>query len=236
MVQLEWTFLGRVDYQVALRLQYVHAGRVASGANPRLFLLDHPPPITLGRSADRSHLRLTPEEYAAMGFGLPRSLRGGDGTYHGPGQLVGYPVASLDAAGCRVADWVRGHAEAIIGLLGMWGISASWSDVHPGIWVGRRKIAAVGFHISRRISTHGFALNLRPDLSHYDTIVPCGLSDPGVTSMERLGIDAPGMGEVAEALAGRIARRFGWRLGPALDAWSVISERRDGVTASVANG
>ncbi len=235
MVQLDWTFLGRVDYQVGLQLQYGHAGRVALGANPRLFLLEHPPTITLGRSANRSNLQRPKEEYARMGFGLHHVLRGGDVTYHGPGQLVGYPVASLDVADCSVTDWVSGHAEAIIGLLKMWGISANWSDVHPGVWVSRRKIAAVGFHISRRVSTHGFALNLRPDLSHYETIVPCGLHELGVTSLERLGVVVPEMLEAAEELAGRIARRFGWRLGPALDAGCVMGERKDGIAASQAN-
>ena len=234
MVQLEWTYLGRVSYPLALNLQSAAARRVAAGGPPRLLLLEHPPTITLGRSADSGNLRLDPVELARRGFGLHRVSRGGDVTYHGPGQLVGYPIAHLGQVGCSVPKWVQGHARALAASLAHFGIDARWSDVHPGLWVGREKIAALGFQISRRVSTHGFALNLEPDLSHYDTIVPCGLSNLGVTSMVRQGVRASSMAHLAARVARQVANVFDWELGAALDPEHVFAEREYGVSVPLA--
>lgn len=227
MACLDWTFLGRLAYRTALGLQVRHARKVAAGAAPVLFLMEHPPTVTLGRHADPAHLKLDVEEFARRGFEVHRVKRGGDVTYHGPGQLVGYPVASLDSVSCSVPRWVGGHAEAIIRFLQSYRIRAEWSSGFPGVWVGRKKIAALGFHISRRVSTHGFALNLDPDLSDFDTIVPCGLRDRGVTSMRALGARLPSMEAAAGQIAGMVAEAFGWSPGAKLQADRVLNEIED---------
>jgi len=222
MALLDWTYLGRQAYRTALRLQYRQASRVAAGAAPLLIFLEHPPVITLGRHADPSHLRLSSGELAARGVEVHRVKRGGDVTYHGPGQLVGYPVACLGST--SVPRWVEGHAQAVVRFLQSHQVPATWSEENPGVWVGDDKIAALGFHISRRVSTHGFAVNIDPDLSHFNAIVPCGLRDRGVTSMRALGVRIPSMEEAARQLAGLVAESFGWSLGAARSADQVMNE------------
>lgn len=222
MAPLDWTFLGRQAYRTALRLQYSQAGRVAAGAAPLLIFLEHPPTITLGRHADGANLKLSKEELAARGIEVHRVKRGGDVTYHGPGQLVGYPVACLGST--SVPRWVEGNARAVVRFLQGHQVPAEWSPENPGVWVGQDKIAALGFHISRRVSTHGFAVNVDPDLSHFNTIVPCGLQDRGVTSMRALGVRVPALGEAARQLAGLVAESFGWSPGVARQADQVLNE------------
>lgn len=224
MTRLAWTYLGRVPYAEATCLQGVCARKVARGAEPVLLLLEHPPVVTLGRHADPSHLRMTPEEFRRLGIQLAHTDRGGDVTFHGPGQLVGYPIASLRQAGCSVPDWVRGHAEAVVAFLDEYGVRGAWSDTHPGVWVGSSKIAAFGFHISRKVSTHGFALNIDPDLGSFTTIVPCGLEHRGVTSMRRLCRVVPSLPEAAARLAARVAARFGWALGDRIRVGEIRKE------------
>lgn len=231
MAPLEWTFLGRVEYGRALSLQAACARRVAMGGPPRLLLLEHPNVITLGRSADRTHLCLSEAEYARRGIGLYQVARGGDVTCHGPGQLVGYPVASLDQAGVSVPAWVEGHARAIIAYAARQGVLASWSPIHPGVYAGGDKLAALGFHISRRVSTHGFALNVDPDLGLFETIVPCGLTHCGVTSLARLGVSVPPMSEVAAEVAELVAAQFGFALKRPLPALEVLEEASEGAPA-----
>ena len=232
MATLHWIFLGRVPYPLGLSLQQAQASRVRAGADPILFLLEHPKTITLGRSADPGHLRLGEQELARRGFGVYRVARGGDVTYHGPGQLVGYPVAALPGGAGSVPRWVRAHAGALIAFLKDHGIDGTWSDLHPGVWVGREKIGALGFQISRGVSTHGFALNICPDLAHFDTIVPCGLSRMGVTSMAALGSRVPTLEEAAERVAFLVARQLGWTPGEALDSGEVLEEFADDVSLS----
>lgn len=214
-MRVAWSYLEQVPYRLALRWQQQAAERVRRGEDGALLLLEHPPTVTLGRSADPQHLRLPLQEYRRRGIPVVRVKRGGDVTFHGPGQLVGYPVVSLAVMRVSVPEWVRGNAEALIGFLADRGVPARWCDEHPGVWVGQDKIAAVGFHLDRRVSTHGFALNLGPDLSGFETIVPCGLYQRGVTSLARLGVESPPMAQAAREVAERLARRFGWRLVPA---------------------
>ena len=222
MAHMDWTFLGTVAYEKALQIQYALAGEVAAGADPVLFMLSHPPTVTLGRSADPKNLKLSEEEYADRGIEVFRVRRGGDVTFHGPGQLIGYPLASIRSLGISVPAWVRGFAEVIIAYLRQIGVEARWSADNPGVWVGDEKIAALGFHISRGVSTHGFALNIDPDLSCYETIVPCGIRQHGVTSIARQAVAVPRMEDAAAELAIITAREFGFGRGRQLPASTFV--------------
>jgi lipoate-protein ligase B len=129
---------------------------------------------------------------------------------------------------------VEGNARAIVRFLPDHQIPARWSQGNPGVWVGEDKIAALGFHISRCVSTHGFALNIDPDLSHFNNIVPCGLRDRGVTSMRALGVRVPALREAAEQMAGLVAESFGWSLGAARPADQVLNEIEESTHIRVA--
>ena len=154
----------------------------------QLLLLQHPPVITLGVKArhDRSHVLLAPEALAARGVELLESGRGGDVTYHGPGQLVGYPILDLRPDRCDVHRYVRDIEDVLLRAAAQFGIRAERSAGLTGVWVGEDKLAAIGVRIARWITSHGFALNVSTDLSHFEFIVPCGITDRGVTSLERL--------------------------------------------------
>jgi lipoyl(octanoyl) transferase len=164
------------------------------GTAPDLLLLgEHPPVITLGRNADREHLRLPPGELGRRGVELHETNRGGDVTYHGPGQLVGYPILDLADHRKDVVWYVRSLEEVLIRAAAEFGLMAERKQApegkrpfYTGVWVGEEKLAAIGVHISRWVTTHGFAFNVTTDLTHFGLIVPCGIGDKGVTSLERL--------------------------------------------------
>ena len=207
--------LGTVGYQAALDLQTQLVEERKQGRIPdQLLLLEHPPVITLGarnRNA-RSNVLESADALAQRGVGLFETGRGGDVTYHGPGQLVGYPIIELPPARHDVHRYVRDLEEVLIQAVSDFGISASRIPGLTGIWVGDSKLAAIGVRISRWVTSHGFALNVSTDLSNFGLIVPCGISDKGVTSMERL-LDRPvPMAEVADAVVARFHGLFG---GPA---------------------
>ncbi len=212
MLELTWKYLGRVDYARALAIQEDKAAQVALGGAPCLLCMEHPPTITMGRQAEQNHLRLSMEEYRDRGIKLFQIKRGGDVTYHGPGQLIAYPIGDLRRAGLSVPAWVRGHGEAICTVLAELGLSARWSDSHPGVWVDGAKVAALGFRVVHGVSTHGMALNLDCDLSAFDTIVPCGLRSHSVTSLAALGVKVPSLELLAGRLARAVAEQFGWHL------------------------
>lgn len=181
--------LGLVSYEEGLALQrdLVEARRQEEIPDT-LLLLQHPPVITLGVKvrADRSHIIAAPEVLAARGIAVHESGRGGDVTFHGPGQLVGYPIFDLNPDRRDLHRYVRDIEESLIRALARFGVQASRIQGLTGVWVGDDKVAAIGVRISRWITSHGFALNVDPDLGCFELIVPCGIADRGVTSMARL--------------------------------------------------
>jgi lipoyl(octanoyl) transferase len=231
-------YLGRVGYHEGLRLQAEIAALVADGRLKNvLLLLEHPPVLTLGRNANRANVLASDEMLAARGVTLHEINRGGDVTYHGPGQLVGYPIFDLrtikNPNGGRMGpvDFVRGMEEALIRVCVGFGVQAERVPGLTGVWCGankglgteglgtscqpgaaERKIGAIGIHVAKGITSHGFALNVTTDLREFDLIVPCGIADHGVTSLEReLAFDGQHARPVPslETVADQAARQFG---------------------------
>ena len=199
--------LGRIDYASALQLQQQLATDRKQGLVPdQLLLLEHPHVITLGRNGHMENLLADDDILARAGISFYPTDRGGDVTYHGPGQLVGYPILDLRDWKRDVGAYVRAVEETIILTLADYGIEAGRIPKLTGVWVGERKIAAIGVHLSRWVTSHGFALNVSTDLSYFQYIVPCGLTKP-VTSMAALGVRAS-LDEVGAKLAVHFARIF----------------------------
>jgi len=202
-------FLGRVDYAEAMDLQETCARRLKEGGEERLLLLEHPPVITLGRNARREDVLFDREALLARGVSVASSNRGGQVTYHGPGQLVGYPILDLSPDRRDVARYLRDLEEVLIRALARCGVGATRIEGLTGVWAGEEKIASIGVHLSRWITTHGFALNVNTDLAHFSLIVPCGLNTRRVTSVERLlGRGVP-LRDVAAVLLPEFAAVFG---------------------------
>lgn len=226
--ELQVRRLGLVPYAEALELQQeLVEARKAGCIADQLLLLQHPPVITLGvkTRSDRSHVLATPEVLAAHGVELFETGRGGDVTYHGPGQLVGYPILDLRPDRCDVHRYVRDLEEALILVAGAFGVRAERVRGLTGVWAGRDKLAAIGVRISRWITSHGFAFNVGTNLGHFNLIVPCGIADRGVTSLERLlGRPIP-MRDVEVAAGHAVARVFGRRLAGEALAGSGPRER-----------
>ena len=199
--------LGRMDYGKALELQQQLAGERKQGLIPdQLLLLEHPHVITLGRNGHLENLLADDRLLARAGIAFFPTDRGGDITYHGPGQLVGYPIVDLREWKRDVGAYVRAIEQVIIDTLAGYDIAGGRISGLTGVWVEGRKIAAIGVHISRWVTSHGFALNVSTDLSYFQYIVPCGLSKP-VTSMAQLGVDAR-LDEVSRSLAVHFGRVF----------------------------
>jgi lipoyl(octanoyl) transferase len=208
---LEVRRLGCVPYAEALALQRALVDqRRAEQVGDLLLLVEHPPVLTLGVKGDggRSHILASPETLAARGIQVCESGRGGDVTYHGPGQIVGYPIINLKPDRCDVHRYVRDLEEALIRVSDDYGIDTSRVSGRTGVWAGADKLAAIGVRISRWITSHGFALNHTTDLTDFDLIVPCGISDGGVTSLEKLGCTAT-RAEVEDRITRHVADVFG---------------------------
>jgi lipoate-protein ligase B len=192
MRKLQARELGLIPFAEAWTLQKSLAEQRKRAEIPdQLLLLEHPHVLTLGRNGHLENILATPERLAALGIDVVEIDRGGDITYHGPGQIVGYPILDLREWKRDVVAYVRAIEESIIAALARFGILADREPGATGVWVGqgpdRAKICAIGVHLSRWVSTHGFALNWTTDLSYFRYIVPCGLTRP-VTSMEALGV------------------------------------------------
>ena len=196
-----------MDYAEAFRLQRELVASRQRGVIPdQLILLEHPHTITLGRNGKPEHLLASEDILRRAGISFQETDRGGDITYHGPGQLVGYPIIDLREWKRDVAAYVRAIEQVLIDTLADFGIGAERVAGLTGVWTGGRKIAAIGVHISRWVTSHGFALNVTTDLSYFQYIVPCGLTLP-VTSMAELGVHAD-PDEVARRLAAHFGRIF----------------------------
>jgi len=216
--------LGRVSYAKGLRvMQDVVGARKAQAIGDTLILLEHPPVLTLGRNATRANILATDEELASKGVEVHEINRGGDVTYHGPGQLVGYPVLDLrgDLPGKRgphlgPVDFVRLMEEALILTCKDFGVPAQRVCKRTGVWtlaggkVAEKKVAAIGIHVSQAVTSHGFALNVSPDLRDFEWIVPCGIADREVTSLELESpmTPSPTMEQAANSTAASFGRVF----------------------------
>jgi lipoyl(octanoyl) transferase len=210
---LEVRHLGRLRYAEGLELQArLVADRQAGRIGDTLLLLEHDPVFTLGRNARAENVLHPDEALRARGFDVFETGRGGDVTYHGPGQVVGYPILHLAPDRCDVHRYVRDLEEVMIRTCADYGVEARRVPGMTGAWVGDDKIGAIGVRIARWVTSHGFALNVTTDLTPFDLIVPCGIRGRGVTSLARvIDRDVP-LGDVAEALARHLAAVLGRRL------------------------
>ena len=238
-------WLGRIGYREAADLQETcaRALKAAQDGGPAaaesLFLLEHPPVITLGRNAQEADVLADAPTLRARGVTIERANRGGQVTYHGPGQLVGYPILDLHPDRRDVGRYLRDLEEVLIRTLAHLGIASGRQAEGTGVWAGGAKIAALGVHLSRWVTTHGFALNVTTDLTHFDLIVPCGIRTRGVTSIARLLGRPVTFAEVVEPLVAEFGARFGREMvagdEPARDGLAPAAARRaDPARAEVA--
>ena len=198
----ETRWLGTLDYSEGLRVQEHCVQQLASNeGEEQLLLLEHPHVFTLGRGADSSNILTGRAELQALSVEVHETGRGGDVTYHGPGQLVGYPIINLRPDRCNVHRYVRDVEEVLIRTIADFGISGSRIGGLTGVWVGDEKLGAIGVRIARWITSHGFALNVNTDLSYFRMIVPCGIAGKGVTSLSRLLGKRIDIEEVGRAVA-----------------------------------
>lgn len=211
-----WTLPGPIDYERAWDWQRQLVDRRAANAIPDgLLLLQHPHIYTLGRLAKPEHVLADAATLERIGARLLAVDRGGDVTYHGPGQLVGYPIVALRPRGGDVHRYLRDLEEVLIRAIAEWGLAGRREPGYTGVWVGEAKIAAIGVRVSRGVASHGFALNVAPDLAYFGQIIPCGIRDRGVTSMARLLARPPSVEQVVERVAGHFAQVFDLPLIPA---------------------
>ncbi len=198
--------LGKLDYKEAWEVQLAtHAAVVAGDAPPTLLLVEHPPVVTFGKKGGRENLLVREDFLLEKGFSLYDVERGGDVTYHGPGQVVGYPIFRV---GRRVQAYLRGLEGAMINVLAGYGVEGVGSPGYAGVWVGNDKVVAIGVAIKRDVSFHGFALNVSTNLNHFNYIVPCGLQGKGVASLSSLLGRQVGLDEVKPKLVASFREVF----------------------------
>lgn len=220
MNRLRCAFLGRVPYAEAVGLQERLVDRVRRGeAADTLLLLTHPPVITLGRTAKPGHVLIEDGARVARGIELHEAGRGGDVTYHGPGQLVGYPIVALSGVRRDAHRYLRDLEEGLIAAAAAFGVHASRLSGLTGVWVGPDKLAAIGVRIGTGwVTSHGFALNCGSDLSGFETIVPCGIGDRAVTSLSRRVGREVSPEEAAPIVAAAVAAALGFEAAWDADA------------------
>jgi lipoyl(octanoyl) transferase len=209
--------LGLMDYAECLVIQERLLDMRQKGeAGDTLLLVEHPPVLTLGRRGKRSNILASDEKLGEMGIKTYEVSRGGDVTYHGPGQIVGYPIMDLNGHGRDLRRFVGRIEEVFISLLAEnYGIEAHSEDrEYTGVWVGTKKITAIGIAVKRWVTMHGFAFNVNTDLSHFDLIVPCGLMDRGVTSVKELTGVEQDFKRVIRLVAGKFCEVFGMEENP----------------------
>ena len=211
--------LGIVSYADGLALQEEAIAKCAGGEPDQLLLLEHPHVFTLGRGASDQNILATPAELDSDSIEVHHIGRGGDVTYHGPGQLVGYPIVNLRPDRCDVHRYVRDLEEVLIRTIAEFGIEGSRIKGLTGVWVGDEKIAAIGVRIARWITSHGFALNVATDLDYFNMIVPCGIRDKGVTSLSKILGEPVRLETAAEILMKHFAVVFDRTLNVAGNGW-----------------
>ena len=242
---IQYLYLGRIAYDEALRMQAElvelrYQGRIGNV----LLLLEHPPVLTLGRNANRSNVLASDALLASRGVTLHEINRGGDVTYHGPGQLVGYPIFDLrslrTASNARMGpvDFIRQMEEALIRLCGVYGVPAGRIPGLTGVWCDpqapskeSKKIGAIGIHVSRGITSHGFAFNVTTNLDDFRLINPCGITDRPVASLER-EVASPDLVPTLESIAAEAARQFGAVFGEQIHALESLDALREQAAAS----
>ena len=212
MSSLRVCHLGSTPYREGLEIQRALVDARARGAEPdRLLYPDHPPVITIGRSPSPGNVIASPEALRRAGIEVFEVARGGDVTWHGPGQLVGYLVCDLTRRGRDLHRFLREIEQGLIDALGGWGIEAERVSGRTGVWSRGEKIASIGIAVRRWVSYHGFALNVAPDLRFFDLIHPCGLRGIQMTSVaERLGAGAPTLAAARDVVASRMAAALGY--------------------------
>ena len=213
MQRLDIHDLGRdADYEAVAALQEsLLADRLAGRVPDTLLLLEHAPVFTLGRSGGAANILWSDAELAQRGIARRQATRGGNVTYHGPGQLVGYPIVHLGEAGLTLLAYIHALEEALLRVLAACGVEGRRDPRNRGVWVGNDKIAALGIRVSRQVAMHGFALNVNPRLEDYRGIVPCGLPDAGVTSLARIAGRAPEMDRVKALVAREFRAVLGYK-------------------------
>jgi len=202
-------FAHRMPYAEVYAAQLERRRAIERGeAGNALFIVEHDPAITLGRNFQASSLLHARERYAQLGIDLCEVDRGGDATYHGPGQLVAYPVLNLNEWKPSIQWYLRTLEDVIVAVLARYGLAGERLDGYTGVWVNGAKVAAIGIGLHNWVTFHGVAINVDPDMSHFGLIVPCGIADKPVTSLRQLMGTAPSLGDVADMLAECFVERF----------------------------
>ena len=224
MSVLSVAHLGPTTYREGLDLQEALVrARAAGRTGDWLLYPDHPPVLTVGRSGRGESLKADPETLRKLGIEIFEVARGGDFTWHGPGQLVGYVIADLTARGRDLHRFLRDLEASLVGALAEWGLEGTTEAGRTGVWVEGEKIASIGVAVRRWVSYHGFALNVAPDLKFFDLIHPCGLCGIHMTSVaSRLGASAPGLDRAREV----VARHLSQTLGYAAVRWATPEDAR----------
>lgn len=206
-------FLGKCEYREALEIQYKLLEKRQKGdIEDTLIIVEHPPVITLGNQAEKSNIIVSEDYLKQQGINIIETNRGGDVTYHGPGQIVGYPIVDIKNSKIGIRDFVAGLEEVFIQLLQQeFGIDSERDREHTGVWIGSNKILAIGLAVKRGVTMHGFAFNLNTNLQHFEFIVPCGITDKGVTSVEKISGKTYNIDEINKKVVDYFVKVFNYQ-------------------------